>query len=127
MIKLKHILTEQSMLDRILGAIGDPRKSLNYGIDYAAIERMTIPSALVQIILKSTANTFGDQEAAVEAAFIAMSKRPGLYTRCNTIWQRMPENRKKQSLIQYAASRMDINTRWHKQSIADMKRRGLLT
>ena len=128
MIRLKHILTEQSMLDKIIGAIGsDPRAGIDLGIPYRTIEGLVNPADILRIILRFTDNLLGTQEAAVEAAFIAMSRKKGLYTRVNNMWMKSPKNGKGQSLLQFVSARMDLSTKWHKQSIRDMQRKKLLS
>ena len=104
--------------------------------DYNTIENLTEPGAILRII-RDSLGLFSDNEAPVEAAFMAMAKNPELYFKVKQMWKdnhydsrsgidKLTSALKKQfqdwgmrddDLATAVAGKIDINKIWHKQSI----------
>jgi hypothetical protein len=128
----KVITLTESDLKRIV-----KRVLTEQGYDYNKIENLTDPNMLFKIINDSLNRYFGDNEAPVEAAFMAMAKVPGLYDKVNKLWKAEaapadePHNPYKrmsgtaavnfnfQDLSHDVQVAIDITKIWHKQSIWD--------
>lgn len=102
---VKRVLTEQ-----------------NY--DYEYIENLDDAYKLYNLI-KDAIGTFTDDEAVVEAAFMAFDKNPKLYHEANEIFWNddyiaLPRWSKPESLLKFVKRNIDINKIYHKKSIASI-------
>ena len=104
---VKRVLTEQ-----------------NY--DYEYIENLDDADKLFNVIMDAI-GMFRDDEAVVEAAFIAFDKNPKLYREANRIYRNddldfelYGGNRKPHSLLKFVKENMNINKIYHKKSIASI-------
>jgi len=93
-------------------------------IDYNYIENLGNPNEMYKIIKKSI-GAFTDDEAVVEAAFMAFDKNPNLYDEVNEIYLNddyiaLPRWDKSSTLLKLVAQNIDINKIWHKKSIASI-------
>jgi len=90
--------------------------------DYEFIENIDDADKLYHLI-KDAIGMFMDDEAVVEAAFMAFDKNPDLYHEANEIflndeyWKKVFNNRKT-SLLGIVKRNININQIYHKKSIA---------
>ena len=97
-------------------------------IDYKTIENLTNPQHIYDVINDSLNRNYSlaDDEAPVEAAFMAIEKGgPELYAAVNNIYldaDRELKNlwMKESSILEFVKSEMDIRKTYHKKSIMSM-------